>query len=142
SGGARQPTGRTAGLRRGLEAVPHEACGRAARRRTGDRRAGGGGDGPPARPVREDVLWPPPPRRDQLRSGRERGAARVRGRGGADSGGGATARLEIAIGRWRLANGQRLTASFAGPAPAPPPPARRPRRRARPPPRRPPPRPR
>src|SRR5439155_22680611 len=36
-----------------------------------------------ARPVREDVLWPPPPRRDQLRSGRERGAARVRGRGGA-----------------------------------------------------------
>src|SRR2546430_2170793 len=45
--------------------------------------AGGGGGGRQGRPVREAVLGPPPPRRDQLRSGRERGAARVRGRGGA-----------------------------------------------------------
>src|SRR5207245_673911 len=79
AGGARQPTGRAARLRRGLEGVPDEARGRAARRGPGARRARGGRDGSPARPVRQDLLRPPPPRGHELRSGRERGEAGVRG---------------------------------------------------------------
>src|SRR5206468_1748538 len=75
AGGAGPTAGRPPRVRRRVEAVAYETRRRASRCGPRERREGGGRHRSAARPVRADLLRPPPRRRGELRPGGERRAA-------------------------------------------------------------------